>query len=89
MDKDVEVFVRVCYPCQLVGARPSPGPIRSTQLPQGPWDEIAIDICGPLPNGESLLVVTDYFSGWPEVVWMRNTNTQNIIKCLETTHGLP
>ena len=68
MDKDVEVFVTYCYPCQLVGARPSPETIRSTPLPQGPWDEIAIDMCGSLPNGESLLVVTDYFSRWPEVV---------------------
>ena len=85
MDKDVEAFVRECYPCQLVGARPKPEPIRSTPLSQGPWEEIAIDLCGPLP-------VIDYFSRWPEVVWMRNITAQNIIKCLETmfaTHGLP
>ena len=62
MDEDVEAFVRVCYPCQLVGVRPSPEPISSTPLPQGPWDEIAIYLCGPLPNGESMLVVIDYFS---------------------------
>ena len=66
-ENKVEAFVRLCYPCQLVGARPSPEPIRSTSLPQGPSDEIAIDLCGPLPNGESLLVVIDYFSRWPEV----------------------
>ena len=92
MDKDVEAFVRECYPCQLVGARPKPEPIRSTPPPQGPWEEIAIDLCGPLPNGESLLVVIDYFSRWPEVIWMRNTTAQNIIKCLEimfATYGLP
>ena len=80
------------YPCQLVGTRLRPEPIRSTPLPQGPWDEIAVDLCGPLPNGESLLVVIDYFSRWPEVVWMRNTNAQAIIKCMEAmfaTHGLP
>ena len=84
MDKHVGAFVRECYPCQLVGAPPKPKAIRSTPLPQGPWEEIAIDLCGPLPNGESILVVIDYFSRWPEVVWMRNTTAQNIIKCLET-----
>ena len=92
LDKDVEAFVRECYPCQLVGARPKPEPIRSTPLPEGPWEEIAIDLCEPLPTVESLLVVIDYFSRWPEVVWMRNTTDQKIIKCLETlfaTHGLP
>ena len=60
--------------------------------PKEPWDEIAKDLCGPMPNGEHLLVIIGYFSRWPEVVWMRNTNAQNTIKCLETifaTHGLP
>ena len=55
MDKYVEAFVRECDACQLVGARSKPELIRSTPLPQGPWEEIAIYICGPLPNGESLL----------------------------------
>ena len=91
MDKDVEAFVRECCPCQLVGASPKPEPIRSTTLPRGPWEEIAIDHYGPLPSGESLFVVIDYFPRWPDVVWVRNTTAQNIIKCLETvfvTHGL-
>ena len=63
MDKDVEAFVRICYPCQLVGARPSPEQIRSTSLLHGPWDEIAIYLCGPLPSGEGMLVVIDYADG--------------------------
>ena len=37
MDKQVEKLIRSCYPCQLVGPRPTPEPIRSTPLPQGPW----------------------------------------------------
>ena len=68
MDKDVEAFFRVCYLCQLMGARPRPEPIRSRTLSRGPWDEIAVDLCGRLPNCEGLLMVIDYFSRWPEVV---------------------
>ena len=37
MDKQVEKLIRSCYPCQLVGPRPTPEPIRSTPLPQGAW----------------------------------------------------
>ena len=51
-----------------MSARRSPEPIRSTPLPQASWDEVTIDLCGPLPNGECMLVVIDYFSRWPEVV---------------------
>ncbi len=92
MDRDVETFVKNCYPCQLVGPRGRPEPIKSTALPQGPWSEVAVDLCGPLPNGDNLLVLIDYFSRWPEVVWMRNTNSPAVIKVMETvftTHGLP
>ena len=36
MDKDVEKFVRACYPCQLVGTRPKLEPATMTPLPNGP-----------------------------------------------------
>ena len=44
LDKQVEKLIRACHPCQLVGPRPKPEPIRSTPLPQGPWSEIAVDL---------------------------------------------
>ena len=92
MDKEAEALVRACHPCQLVGPRPHPEPVRSTPLPMGPWTDLAIDLCGPLPNGDQLFVIVDYYSRWPEVIWLRNTNTQSIIRCLESVfnlHGLP
>ena len=38
---------------------------------------------GPLPTGESLLVVVDYYSRYYEVVVMRSTTTPKIITALE------
>ena len=35
-----------------------------TELPQGPWQSIAIDFMGPLPSGDYVLAVTDD-SNWP------------------------
>jgi hypothetical protein len=92
MNSEAEEFIRACHACQLVGSRPRPEPIKSTQLPEGPWTDIAIDLCGPLPNGDQLFVIVDYFSRWPEVIWLKNTSTKTIIRCLESvfqTHGLP
>ena len=37
-------------------------PMKPTRLPEGAWQEIAADMLGPLPNGEYLLVMVDYFS---------------------------
>ena len=44
MDGDVEELVWGCHPCQLVGRKPSPEPLVSTELPDGPWQEIGIDL---------------------------------------------
>ena len=47
------------------------------------------DILGPLPTGECLLLVVNYFSRWMEVDVMRSTS---IIKCLDShlaRYGVP
>ena len=44
MDKQVEDFVRSCYPCQLVGPRGKPEPLRPSELREAPWQEIRIDL---------------------------------------------
>jgi len=91
IDKQVEDFVKSCHPCQLVGPRPRPEPIRTTKLPEGPWQEIAVDLLD-ISQGNHLLVVVDYYSRWPEVVLLKKTDAHNVIKCMEAMfhrHGLP
>ena len=62
MDKAVERHCRACQECQLVAQPDPPEPIRSTSLPDGPWQDLAVDLMGPLPSGHSLLVIVDYYS---------------------------
>ncbi|XP_064653098.1 uncharacterized protein K02A2.6-like [Lineus longissimus] len=91
MDKDVETCVKHCHLCQLVGPRPRPVPIRPTALPEGPWFDIAIDLLD-ISNGDHLLVITDYYSRWPEIVFLKKTDATRVIRALESvflTHGIP
>ena len=74
IDKQVESFIKTCYPCQLVARQPRPEPMISTQLPEGPWVDIAIDLL-EIPGGNHLLVVIDYFSRWSEVISVPKTDT--------------
>ena len=70
----------------------APEPIRSASLPDGPWQDLAIDLMGPLPSGHSLLVPVDYYSQFYEVEVMQYTTTAKIIDRLADTfcrHGLP
>ena len=92
IDKAAEKFCKSCYGCQLV-ARPNPAePLTSTTLPQGPWQDLAVDLLGPLPSGHSILVVVDYYSRYYEYAVMTSTTAVKVIDNLEeifSRHGLP
>ena len=92
MEKDAEKFCRLCRECQRVGLPDPPEEMRRTELPKGPWQDLAADLMGPLPNGEYVLVIVDYFSRYFEVNFIRRVTSTVIVRCLEkmfTTHGLP
>ena len=62
VDKDPECKCRECYGCQLVTTATIIPPVKTTRLPESPWQNLALDLLGPLPTGEHLLVLVDYFS---------------------------
>ncbi|XP_050958284.1 uncharacterized protein K02A2.6 [Labeo rohita] len=92
MDKDAERHVRSCHGCQLVMKPDKPEPLRMTQLPEMPWQDLATDLLGPLPTGQSIMVVVDYYSRYYEYGILKSTTADKVIDCLEevfSRHGLP
>ena len=92
MDKQVEERIRGCYPCQLDVHSPRPEPVQPTTLPKQPWSKLAIDVCGPFPTGEQVVVLTDYYSRWPETKILQSVTSKNILNWLLSvfaTHGFP
>eukprot|EP00057_Strongylocentrotus_purpuratus_P003893 XP_003727599.1 PREDICTED: uncharacterized protein K02A2.6-like [Strongylocentrotus purpuratus] len=91
-EKDAEKFVKTCHGCQITSRGNPPEPIRSTMLPTGPWVDVAVDFLGPLPTGESILVVVDYYSRYYEYAIMKSTTAEKTVKALAEIfgrHGLP
>ena len=84
IDKQAEKKYRECFGCQLVTKHVPPPPIKPTRLPDGAWQEVALDLLGPLHGGEYLLVTVDYFSRWIEVDAIYSTTSATIIKCLDS-----
>ena len=92
MDKQLEEKIRCCHPCQLVGHSPRPEPVKPTSLPKEPWSKLTIDVCGPFPTGEQVVVLTDYYSRWPEIKILQSVTSRNILNWLLSvfaTHGFP
>ena len=64
------------------------------ELPEGPWEKIGIDLKGPISLGKwrYLLVVTDYYSKWPEIIGLNKISSEKIItelRKLFIKHGIP
>ena len=92
IDKDAEQYVRSCHGCQLVGQATPPEPLMPTELPLGKWQDLSLDLLGPMPTGEYLLVVIDYYSRYYEVEILMSVTASQIISRLEkifAVHGLP
>jgi hypothetical protein len=79
VDKDVEEFVRSCKSCQLVGCSSKSEPLGVTRMPQEAWSQLAADFLGPIPSGEYLLVIIDYYSRYKIVEIMQNTTASALI----------
>ena len=91
MEKDAEEQCKTCYGCQSVSRPSPPEPIRSTALSTGPWRNLAIDLLGSLPTGESILVVVDFYSRYYEIDITRSTVASKVISSLEqifARHGV-
>ena len=66
-DKDAEILLKKCHRCQITSALSNPEPIKPTSLPTWPWQDLAIDVLGPLSSGQYLFLVVDNFSRYYEI----------------------
>lgn len=70
MDRAAEKYCESCHGCQVVSRPDAPELLLPTPLPDGPWQDVAIDLLGPLPTGHSILV-------W----WITIVATTNMMFC--------
>lgn len=92
IDENVESFVKKCHGCLLVSAPSAPMPMKRKDLPSEPWQHLAIDFMGPLPTGQNLFVIVDYFSRYIEVEVMTKIDTSLAIDRMQVIFarfGLP
>jgi transposase InsO family protein len=92
MNQRIENIVRDCFSCQISTNTHHTEPEKMTELPERPWDIVEMDFCGTFPNGEYALVMTDQYSRYPEVEFVRSTSNRPVQKKLKkifSTYGVP
>lgn len=92
VDKDAEKAVKSCLECQLVSNSVPSEPMAVRELPQQPWQIISMDMLGPLPSGDSILVLIDLYSRYRITEVLQSTTTDDIVARLDRVFmrmGLP
>ena len=62
IDQQAETMVQHCLSCQAANPENKLEPLKMSCLPSGPWRHVAADFYGPLPTGQTLMVVIDEYS---------------------------
>ena len=77
-------FVQACDKCKAVNLRKKSVPIQEMPVPKYPFEQIAIDTCGPFmrtTNGNQyILTVVDLFSGYIESKCVPNKTAEEVAK---------
>lgn len=79
IDRHTEQYVKACRDCLLVSQPNKPPPMSRHKFPEGPWQCLALDLMGPLPNKEMVLVIIDYYSRYQEIKFLKTTTSSVII----------
>ncbi|XP_064647487.1 uncharacterized protein K02A2.6-like [Lineus longissimus] len=92
IDRDADRKCRTCHGCQLVGRAEKPEPPKRFDLPSSAWQDTALDLLGPMPDGEYIVAIVDYYSRFFEIDIVKTITSAKMIECLEpifTRYGYP
>lgn len=87
---DIHQTTASCELCQIYRPKQQAEPLMPHPVPYRPYYKVGADLFDC--NGKSFIVVTDYFSNYPEVGQLQSTSSRTVISYLKTVfarHGIP
>ena len=92
MNKDTRKYIANCILCRQDKAKVQQYPLQMTEIPDRPFDKIAIDIvtnCKMSTLGNKhILTIINHLAGWPEAFPIPNKSADTIVATL-INHYLP
>ena len=97
MNKDIWKYIANCVLCQWEKAKVQQYPLQMTEIPDRPFDKIAIDLvtdCKTSTSGNKhILTIIDHLTGWPEAFPIPDESADTILATfmneLTSTHVPP
>ena len=92
MNKDIRKYIANCALCWHDKAKVQQYPLQMTEIPDRPFDKIAIDLvtdCKTSTSGNKhILTIIDHLTGWPEAFPIPDKSADTIVATL-INHYLP
>ena len=92
MAKDVKDYIQRCPACQQEKAHVQSYPLHMMEIPDLPFDKIAIDLVTDFTESNKgnrhILTIIDLLTGWPEAIPIPNKSADTITKAF-IRHYLP
>ena len=86
MNKDIRKYIANCVLCRWDKAKVQQYPLQMTEIPDRPFDKIAIDLVTNCKTSIScnkhILTIIDHLTGWPEPFPIPNKSTDTIVVTL-------
>jgi hypothetical protein len=82
MKQSISQYIKSCLPCQQynISRIKQPGKLCPIETPDGPFQMIGIDFCGPFKrtprDNQYVLCITDYFTRWINAFALPNCSAQ-------------
>ena len=92
MNSIIDNAIDQCYECQVATREKKEEPIKTTSIPDIPWDTVSVDYGGPYPDGHYNLVIIDKRTRYPVVESVSSTSFQinkERLKHVFATYGTP
>jgi len=92
MNQLIEDLVKQCMPCQMFTPKATKEPITAVKTPKHPWQDVSIDLFGPMPDKRHIVVVQDIFSRYPAARIVPSTAATPVLNAIDniyTDYGKP
>ena len=83
LEKKASEFLNNCFHCQMFTNKVYRHPLEPNKVPGKCWEETSVDLFGPLPSQNHIIVIQDLASRYPVAKLVKSTSAKFVIPVLE------
>ena len=88
MSSKIDKLLSSCLHCASFNNKKSSEPLSHHQVPENIWDTVAVDLYGPMPSRNHVVVVQDLSSKYPAAKLVSNTSAEKVIPALADIYDM-